>query len=228
MGHQVGITEYFDRSYLRKLEEMASKGHLDPKQAEAIVTRRHSTYASSHLLWRLFQAAGPLQNQGTVYFARDYTFRGIKSNNVILLGNSRSNPWVEPFESRLGIRWAFQDTLGIYYPVDTLAKAGEGNRFRVPSDPAEAREGYCMVALLPNLGGTGKVLIISGTGGSTVSAAGDFLADEQSVAHLRTMLPPSPAAKDAEFPYFEALIRIKSRSSLPKDVTVVLSRPLRD
>jgi hypothetical protein len=227
VGRQVGLTEYFDRSYLRNLEEMASKGRLDAKQASAIVTRRQSTYSSSHLLWRLFQAAGPLQNQSTVYFARDYTFRGIKSNNAILLGNSRSNPWMEPFESRLGLRWTFQDDLSIYYPVDTLASPSEQNRFRVPADPAEAREGYCMIALLPNLTGTGKVLVIAGTGGSTVSAAGDFLADDQAVAHLRAMLPVKAGAS-AEFPYFESLIRMKSRSSLPKDVTVVLCRPLRD
>ncbi len=227
-GRQVGLTEYFDRSYLRKVEEMASEGRLNAKQANVIVSRRHSSYSSSHLLWRLFQAAGSLQNQSTVYFARDFTFRGIKSNNVILLGNSSSNPWMEPFQNRLGIRWTFQDDLGIYYPVDTLASASEQNRFRVPADPAEAREGYCMVALLPNLTGTGKVLIISGTGGSTVGAAGDFLADEQSLAHLRAMLPAKAGGKDSEFPYFEALIRMKSRSSLPKDVTVVLCRTLRE
>jgi hypothetical protein len=225
VGRQVGLTDYFDRSYLRKLEEVASQGRLDAKQAMAIVIHRHSTYSSSHLLWRLFQAAGPLQKQSTVYFARDYNFRGIKSNNAILLGNSSSNPWMEPFESHLGLRWAFQQDLGIYYPVDRLANASEQNRFRVPADPNETREGYAMFALLPNLTGTGKVLIIAGTGGSTVSAAGDFLWDEPSMAHLRTLLP---AGKAGEFPYFEALIRMKSRSSLPKDVTVVLCRTLRD
>ena len=225
-GRPIGLTEYFDRSYMRKLQEMASSGPPDAKQAAAIATRRQSSYSSSHLLWRLFQAAGPLQDQSAVYFARDYTFRGVKSNNVILLGNTNSNPWMEPFQSRVGLRWQFQADRGLYYPVDTLASAKDEDRFRVPSDPAEAREGYCMLALLPNLTGTGKVLMISGTGGSTVSTAGDFLADESSVSRLRGMLPVK--AGGADFPYFEALIRMKSRSAFPKDVTVVLCRTLRE
>ena len=132
---------------------------------------------------------------------------------------------MEPFQSHLGVRWEFQDDLGIYYPVDKRAGPGEQNRFRVPADPTEGREGYCMIALLPNLSGAGKVLIVAGTGGSAVGTAGDFLVDESSVARLRSMLP---AGKDTEFPYFEALIQIKSRSSLPKDVTVVLCRALRE
>ncbi len=228
VGKTMGISEYFDRSYLRRLDELAAASKLDAKQAAALVTRRQSSYASSHLLWRLFQAAGPQQAESAVYFARDYTFRGIKNDNVILLGNGRSNPWVESFDDRLGLRWTFQESLGIYYPEDTLASPSDPNRYRISADPGDAREGYFMAALLPNLGGNGKVLIVAGTGGSAVSAGGDFLCDEQAVSHLRSMLPaPAASGKAAEFPYFEALIRIKSRSALPKDVTVVLARPLR-
>ena len=223
-GKTMGISEYFDRSYLRKLDEVASAARLDSKQANTLVTRRHSSYAGSHLLWRLFQSAGPFQGQSSVYFARDYTFRGVKSGNVILLGNSRSNPWVEPFEDHLGIRWSFQEALGIYSPEDTLAAPADPNRYRVSPENSETREGYFGAALTPNLTGTGKVLILAGTGGSAINAGGDFLADETAVSQLRSRLP---AGKDGEFPYFEALLRIKGRSSLPKDVTVVLARPLR-
>ncbi len=221
-GRPVSLSEYFDRSYLRKLSEPSSSGKLDPTQAEALVTRRHSSYSSAHLLWRLFQAAGPLQSQTTVYFSRDYTFRGLKSDNVILLGNASANPWMEPFQSRLGIRWAFQDKLGIYYPVDTREKPDAPSQVKIPNGPGDPREGYCTVALLPNLGETGRVLILSATGGSAANAGGDFLADEQALAHLRSML----GSQQGELPSFEALLRIKSRSSLPKDVSVVLCRRL--
>jgi hypothetical protein len=223
-GRPVSLSEYFDRSYLRKLGEPPPNVRLDAKEAEALVTRRHSSYASAHLLWRLFQAAGPMQEQSTVYFARDYTFRGIKSDNVILLGNSSGNPWVEPFQARLGLRWVFQEKLGIYYPVDTLDAADKQAQYRTPSDPGDTREGYCMVALLPNLNGTGKVLVLAASGGSAANAGGDFLLDEQAMAHLRSQLDGS---KGAEFPYFEALLRIKSRSAQPKDVSVVVCRRLR-
>lgn len=223
-GRPVSLSEYFDRSYLRKLGEPSANAKLDATEAEALVTRRHSAYASAHMLWRLFQAAGPLQQQSAVYFARDYTFRGIKSGNVILLGNSTGNPWVQAFETRLGLRWVFQEKLGTYYPVDTLDGAEKEAQYRTPSDPGDTREGYCMVALLPNLNGTGRVLILSATGGSAANAGGDFLFDEASVSNLLSRLG---AAKAGDWPYFEGLLRIKSRSALPKDVSLVVCRRLR-
>jgi len=65
------------------------------------------------------------------------------------------------------------------------------------------------------------VLIISGTGGAAVGAALDFLSDEPSVSQLRSRLPQS---RTADFPYFEALLRVKSRSSSPRDTTIVVCR----
>ncbi len=220
-GKPMGIADYFDRSYLRKLDDLAAGSKFDSKQVNALVLRRYSSYASSHLLWRLFQAAGPLQSQSTVYFARDYGFRGIKNDNVILLGNNRSNPWIESLDNRLGIRWTFQDALGIYTPEDKLA-SGDAGRYKIAADPAE-REGYFMVALLPNQGGSGKVLILAATGGSAINAGADFLMDEPSMARLRSMIP---TGKAGEFPDFEGLLRFRSRSSLPKDQEILLARRL--
>jgi hypothetical protein len=77
------------------------------------------------------------------------------------------------------------------------------------------------VSLLPNLGQTGNVLNVAGTGGSALSACADFLADEESVARLRRFLP---AAKGGVFPTFEALVRVRGRITLPKDASVVLCR----
>ena len=41
---------------------------------------------------------------------------------------------------------------------------------------------------------------------------------------LRKSLPP---AKDNAFPYFEALVRVKGRGSLPRDAVVEIGRPAR-
>ena len=95
------------------------------------------------------------------------------------------------------------------------------------SGPAEllitppAMDAHFSIALLPNLGGGGNVLVVSSTGGSAINAGADFLADEQSLAALRKKLPPT---QDHAFPYFEALVRIKGRSAQPRDAAVVICR----
>jgi hypothetical protein len=135
-------------------------------------------------------------------------------NNAILLANGLSNPWIEAFEGSLGLRWKYDRARGGYYPIDTWAPAADQDRFR-------SGDGYAMIAMLPNLGGPGGVLILSSSGGSAMNAAGDFLADNESVAHLKTLLPHTQGGR---FSYFETLLKVKSRSRLPRDTSAVICR----
>jgi hypothetical protein len=209
-GRSVALNDYFDRSYLRGISDSDT----------ALALRRQSSFASVSFFWKLAQMPGVEQRRTLLRFARDYTFRDLKADNAILLGNSRSNPWQTPFDPRLGLRWSYNKGDSVSYPVDTW----NGNRSYQNSGAGDAHEGYFSVAMLPNLGGTGSVLIIGGTGGSAINAGADFLADEPSMAALLKTLP---AAKDHSFPPFEALIKAKGRSSLPKDATILIARPAR-
>jgi len=222
-SHQVALSEYFDRSYLRTLDDSAVTAKLGRNIAGPLVLKRYSSYAGAALLWRLAQTAGALQSEAKIHFARDYSFREVKAGNAILLGNSRSNPWIEPFESHLAVRWKFDDARGGYYPMDTSLGSADQEKFRIAAQGDEPREGFAAISLLPNLSGSGHVLIISGTGGAAIGTVIDFLTDDHSVSRLRSLIPQT---KTGEFPYFEALLRVKIRSSLPRDTSVVICRDL--
>jgi hypothetical protein len=214
-GRPVALSEYFDRSYLRRLGEKPAP--LDRDAEEAIVTKRQTGYANAVVLWPLSHTAASLGSDGIVHFARDYSFRALRSNRAILLGTSRSNPWIQPFDSRLGMRWESDSKSGLFYPVDSWAGLGEASRYRAA---AEHPDGYCSIALLPNLGGTANVVILSGTGGSAMGACAAFLMNEDAVKRLKAKLTPKTGA----FPSFEALLKIPSRSRLPHDAEVVIGR----
>jgi hypothetical protein len=221
--HKIGLAEYFDRSYLQSVKSSAATAKLDSDFVDSLILKRQSSYADVVLLEKLATMAGAVHGTSKIHFARDYSFRELKSDNVILLGKSRSNPWIEPFESHLALRWKFDKALRSYYPVDTAAPASDEQKFLITREASKPHEGYATLSFLPNLNGTGKVLMISATGGSALSAALDFLSDERSVAQLRSRLPQS---KTADFPYFEALIKVESRSTLPRDTSLVICRPL--
>jgi hypothetical protein len=204
-GTTVTLSNYFDRTYLRSLPN---------HDAESIVLRRQTSVSSANLLWKLMPFTGAGKQSPTLRFARDYTFRDLRANNAVLLGNSRSNPWIEPFETKLGLRWTFDRSAGTYYPVDSWT----GDR---KYQAAETREGYCSIALVPNLGQTGNVLIVGATGGSAFNAGIDFLADEDAMRMLRSKLPGSGPGV---FPAFEALIKVRGRGGLPKDATIEICR----
>jgi hypothetical protein len=217
---RIPLSDYFDRTYLLKLSETAAAGGVDRQTAASVMTRRHASNAAVAPLWKLFQVSEREHGRPSVVFARDYSFRGLKANNVILLGSRQSNPWVEPFESRLGLRWIYDSAVDAVYPVDTWSKDLDRAKFR-PAVPSGVREGYCSVSLLSNLGGTGNALLISGTGGSTIATCTEFLTDEQAVSGLYRMLRGDGTRV---FPSFEALLRITGRSTKPRDVGIVIAR----
>lgn len=220
-GHPIALAEYFDRSYLLPVEQAASAAHLDPKLVHSFLLKRQSNYADVNLVSRLTRTAGLLGSSANAEFARDFSFRQLKSGNMILLGTRQSNPWIQQFDSYLALRWKFDPELSSYYPVDTTAGPSEQDKFRSSSDGSKTHEGYASVAFLPNPGGTGNVLIISGTGGAAVSAGLEFLNDEPSMSQLSSRLN----SKDKNvFPYFEVLLKAEQGGGLARNVTIVKAR----
>jgi hypothetical protein len=118
------------------------------------------------------------------------------------------------------LHWKFDSDRASYYPVDSTLPATDQAKYHGTGQPVE---GYAIVSLFPNLGGTGTVLIISGTGGSAMGGALAFLTDEHLLSELRNKLN---AKGNGQFPYFEALLQIGSRNTIPRDTRILLARPL--
>ena len=224
IDHPISLTEYFDRSYLTRVEDRTASAKLDPAFSKSLLLKRQVNYGDVALLSRITDMARSVQGDTRVHFARDYSFRDLKANNSLLFGNVSSNPWIEPFQSRLTLRWKYDADKGIYYPVDTAAKPADQEKFHASALPDGSHEGFASLSLLPNLSGTGDVLILSATGGTAMNAALDFLCDETSIRQLRSQLvPKSPLT--AAMPYFEVLLRIGGRNNVPRDPSsIVIAR----
>jgi hypothetical protein len=217
----VALSEYFDRSYLNNTGDRATAEKIDPDWAKVLLRKRQTNYADVALLAQMTEVAHAEHSDTRLRFARDYTFRETKADNIILLGNIGSNPWIEPFQNHQTLRWKFDSILGNYYPIDTTAAPGDLEKYHTMVLPGEPPAGYAVVSLFPNMGGTGSVLIISGTGGSAMTGALGFLSDERLMSQLHAQLGAGPKAP---FPYFEALLKIGSRNSLPRDASIVIAR----
>jgi len=220
-GRSVSLTEYFDRSYLHSIEDAAESAHLDPKAVHSFLLKRQSNFADVNLVGRLSQTGDVFGGGTNLYFARDFSFRQLKSGNIILLGTRQSNPWIQALDSYLALRWKYDPALDSYYPVDSTAKAQDADKFRSTVDGAKTHDGYASIAFLPNVSGTGNILVISGTGGAAIGAALDFLRDESSISQLRSRMGQTGTNA---FPYFEALLKTENGGGLPRSVTIFLSR----
>lgn len=224
-GHSIALAEYFDRSYLHPAEEAAAVTHLDPKLVHSFLLKRQSNFADVNLVSRFSQTATVFDSNVSMQFARDFSFRQVKTGNVILLGTRQSNPWMQPFDSYLALRWVYDPAIDSYYPVDGSAGPPAPDKFRSSVGGSKTHEGYASVAFLPNLGGVGNVVIISGSGGAAVGAALDFLNDESSMSQLRSSMNAKMNARGKDvFPYFETLLRIEKTVNT-RHATIVMSRP---
>ncbi len=217
-GGEIGLPAYFERSY-RPTISSGDSGQINRDLTGALLLRRQSSFENVSLVPKLVHIAGEFQSSANVRFARDLSFHEVKDGNVILLGNSHSNPWIQPFERHLTLRWDYDTSAGAYYPVDL--NAANPAKYHTAADSTRPHESYASVAFLPNLDGNGNVLIISGTGGTAVNAALDFLSNQQSLARLHSELPQH---RGSGLAYFEVLLRVESRNSLRRLTSIVLCR----
>jgi len=164
-----------------------------------IANRQLATVGDAALVYRFGLVAATNGVPLDVGLARNITSPELTSNNVILLGSRRSNPWVGLYEDKLNFQTEFTESPRIASFVNRSPRAGERSSYA----GQWGRLGYCRVAFLPNLRGTGNALLISGTDVQSTDAGGIFVVAEQWMVRLRSAL--GIGARD-DMPYFEVLL----------------------
>jgi len=180
---------------------------------------RYTSIVDLQVASQLMALPEAMQGQTQIRYARDLKLDDLKGNNIILVGAKEANPWVELFEQHMN--FAFDDKRDTYDFVVTnkSPQPGEAPTYKmVPSDPAH--RAYALVALLPNLNGTGKVLIVEGSTMAGTDAASDFAFDGTKLASL---LQPYIRHK-GKLPYFEVLLQTSNIGGSAPDSKVVAYR----
>lgn len=195
-----GVLEYSDQSYWGEVEKIANPEMR--RLARRIMGRRHTSFADAVLSHRIL-AAGGNPDTARMVFARDFPVRNLQTNNVILIGSKRSNPWSELLEAPLNFRLSYEQ--GTKLVQNRSPRPGEPAVYPVIEGGAGVpHQGYCLVAFLHNAAHTGNVLILAGTEMEGTEAGGEFVLSEQWLSRLRNETGLKP---DAEFPHFEVLLR---------------------
>lgn len=88
--------------------------------------------------------------------------RDFRSGNYILLGSAWSDPWTTLFEEHLNFRFAEQPDTG-YFGLENV-KPAKGEQHFYWCSPEQAHNGVscARIAIVPNLGGDGTILLLSG------------------------------------------------------------------
>lgn len=213
---QLELREYRNRGFAGLAGELLP----DPEQARMarnLLTRPFTHLADARLaaLLEVLNAAHGIQTRTVLarFFGETY----LESQNVILLGTRRANPWLDLFEPQLNFRSEFQESPPLASFRNNAPRQGES-----PTYAGDwGKRGYCRVAFLPNLNRSGSVLIVSGTDMASTEAGGQFITSERWVKTLPALLGMN---ERTPFSHFEILLRVDFVVSTTMNFEVVAHR----
>jgi hypothetical protein len=198
LRRDISLREYQSRGLDQSLEAIRDSSRREV--ARSLLGLFYVPLSDATAAHRLGILAAKHQTSLDIVFARDFSTRHLDTHNVILEGNRRSNPWMAFFEDRLNFQYQYDLANDFGYFRNVQPKREEAPIYRVVWNT----HGFSRVAYLPNLTGTGTVLMLSGTDIQSVDAAARFVTSEEWIARIRERLALRPRAP---LPYFEALLQ---------------------
>jgi hypothetical protein len=202
-GESISFTDYTSGRYFASLKDGADNKGGDHVLSE-IASRYYTSLADASTLARLMIVNR--QNRPVlIRFARDLNIRDLKSRNSILLGSSRSNPWVGLLDPKRRFLIEYDTKLRRAFLRDTSPESGKPSIYMCEKAGEGPYESYGIIAAIPNLDGTGHAILIAGTNMQGTEAAGEFVTNP---VKLDAFLRKIHWASDRPLPVFELVLKL--------------------
>ena len=219
MGRPVSLTEYRAQEYPFTLFDT----YVPDPQMRPLLTRFMRTYLTTTqdgiVAAQLAQTAGRLEVASTVVHARDLRLQPQITDNYVLLGHRKGNPWVEVFEKQMNFVYAWNPEKSRGLLVNRKPLPGEKETY--PSE--DEGKTYGTVFYAPRPAGEGTVLILAGSDMTGVEVGARFLADEPSCRKLHQALGLTATQP---IPPFEILLLARRVVNVPFEPELIAWRKL--
>jgi hypothetical protein len=218
LGRTLSLEDYLKPGFGLS-EEGANVSSEVPRVLERFSATPATSYADLALAVKIMRLPWAVRTNTTIRFARDINVRDFKNKNAILLGSVCSNPWAELWEPRLNFSIVHDHNANEAWIENAAPRGSEQQRYPEDSGPSYAR-----VALVPNLNGTGSVLLLAGIGMDGTEAAGDLVTSDVA---FRKVADELKLVADGKLSDFEAVLEFSSVQGAPaKEPHVVAYRLL--
>lgn len=198
-GRNVKLAEYLSGDYRAHANPIAGTT-FDADQV--LGARRYTSIVDLDIVAKFYQIPGVPMNRIQLRYARDLRPNDLKNGPVVLLGAQEGTPWVELFEDRMNFVFVHDRQKHSFIVLNRSPRGNELSRYE--SDQADPlHKVYGIVALRPNLEGSGQILIIEGTSMAGTESAADFVFDDaRLLPFLHKIRNPN-----GSLPYFELLLQ---------------------
>src|SRR5262249_13923449 len=215
----ITLNDYIDRSYQKLIEPVPENGLRDALRM--ISSRQYTSLADATVSGELRLLGARLGANVAVRYARHMNLRDFNTGNFVLVGSRHSIPWVELFEPNLNFHFG-QIGAEPRFGIRNLKPAeGEAAVYATTASLAGPHQSFATISMLPNLGHTGSVLMLSGISMEATEAAGEF-AMSGDFSPLLAKIFGSTSAR--HLPYFEILLKTAVIAGAPHKVDVIAWR----
>jgi hypothetical protein len=198
-GKNVRLAEYLNDDYR---DHISTPAGTTIEIARTLASRRYTSIVDLNIATKLYMLPGIPLNRIQVRYARDVRPNDFKSGPVIMLGAQEGTPWVELFEDRMNFVFRHDRQKHSFLVLNRSPQRNELTQY--DSDQADPlHKVYGLIALQPNLEGSGQILLLEGTSMAGTESAADFIFDDARLLPFLNKIKN----KDGSLPYFELLLQ---------------------
>ena len=220
-GQDVSLSHYINGTYPEFHPYKIMSATISKDLASDLASRRYTSIIDLDLTSRLSHLPEWTPEHAAIVYARDLRPVDAAKSNLILIGSRQANPWVSLVEPSMNFILTRGDK-GAFYFVNRHPRDGELKEYHTKEEPGDlgAADVYGDVAYLPNPGGSGMVLVLSGLWMSGTQSAGEFVLDQNRFSSWLKSI----AAPDGTIPPFELLIGTKNLQGSAAYSSIVAKR----
>lgn len=212
--HSLPLAYYINGSYLQ-----LPLPRLDQHSADDLRTQQFTSFVDLQTVSALTRLPEFNPQRVIVRFPRDLQLDDLKTANAVILGAEGSDPWTTLAESNANFRIVSNSDMQSDTLINSKPLPGEASSYVSHwNDPAH--ETFSVIEYLPNLSGSGHILLLQGLDVAGTQAAAETM------LHPRVITPILHRAirPDGSLRYFEILLRSTSIESNATNTQVVGSR----
>lgn len=192
---------------------------LDEHSADDLRTQQFTSFVDLQTVSALTRLPEYNPQRVIVRFPRDLQLDDLKTANAVILGAEGSDPWTTLAESNANFRIISGPNMQSDTLINSKPQPGEAASYVSHwNDPAH--ETFSVIEYLPNLSGSGHILLLQGLDVAGTQAAAETLLHPAVI----TPILRHATARSGSIRSFEILLRSKSIASNATDTQVIGSR----
>jgi hypothetical protein len=208
------LADYMQGGYL----ELPLSG-VDAHSAQDLRSQQFTSFVDLQIVSALSRRPEYNPQRTFLRFPRDVRLDDLKNANAVLIGSVGSNPWSSIADNTANFRIEYGQGMQGATIVNEKPQPGEAPSYASHwNEPAH--DTFALIAYLPNLGGTGHLLLLQGLDVAGTQAAAETLFHQEAITPvLRRATRP-----DGSLRYFEILLRSTSLESNSTGTRVIATR----